>query len=338
MGFIGCAHTNPKYPDRTAAADMATYGIDTITALGFRTAKIYITPNYATDYPGQNFGAVPVNATQLAQTAPMAAILGDVDLDRIVITTYTFANSVNSPFNTLSPTNLSNEYTEIYNLVTHLRATYSNKTFILQNAEGDWELLGNTIPSSEVDPIRSSRAAAFYRTRRQAVNDACAATSGSSPVYLAVEANRVLDDYGDRLHRDAMRLIKPDFVFFTIYESINTWGSQEFTEGKIEEYLRRTAAKVRREIGDVPMVASEFNWPQDEAQFTVHSLDVPRLIDKVIAVTNDLGFKGCIWWQLFDNEEQSPGVPRGFGVYSRNGIATTPGPLTAAGVYLDTLV
>jgi hypothetical protein len=317
---------------------MLTYGKDAIETLGFGTIKLYLTPGYATDYPGQNFGSVPTTLTTLAQTTPMAACLADAGFTRYLLTTYTFANGLNSPYNDLTSTNLSNEYTEVYNLAVHLLSTYSNKHFILQNAEGDWELLGGVVASAEVDPLRYTRFAAFQRVRLKAVRDAQAATASTSTVKLAIEMNRCLDDYGQRLWRDVLPLVHPDYVFLTVYESINTWGAQAYTEAQIETRLTSTINRIRRVLPNVPIVFSEFTWPQDEAQFTVHGMDVGDLIDKVIAVATSLGVAGCVWWQLFDNEEQSPGVPRGFGLYSRNGSSTTPGALTAAGTHLDGLV
>lgn len=338
MVWLGCAHTNPDYPDRTAATDMLTYGKDAIKAIGFSTIKLYLTSGYATDYPGQAFGSVPTTLTTLAQTTPMAACLADAQFTRYLLTSYTFANGLNSPYNDLTAANLSSEYTEVYNLAVHLLSTYSNKEFILQNAEGDWELLGGTNDHMEVDPIRYTRVAAFMRQRIKAVRDAQAATASTSTVKLALEMNRCLDDYGHRLYRDVLPLIDPDYVFLTIYESINTWGAQAYTEAQIETRLTSTINRIRRVKPNVPIVFSEYTWPQDETQFTTHAMNVGDLIDKVIAMATSLGVKGCVWWQLFDNEEQSPGVPRGFGLYDRNGSSTTPGALSAAGTHLDGLV
>lgn len=336
--WLGCAHTNPDYPDRTAATDMLTYGKDAIKTLGFTTIKLYLTPGYATDYPGQAFGSVPTTLTTLAQTTPMAACLADAQFTRYLLTTYTFANTINSPYHDLTPTNLANEYTEVYNLCVHLLSTYSGKEFILQNAEGDWELLGGVVAGTEIDPIRHARFAAFMRSRLRAVHDAKAATASTSTVKLAIEMNRCLDDFGDRIYRDVLPLISPDYVFLTIYESINTWGNQAYTEAQIEARLTNTVTRIRQVLPLVPIVFSEFTWPQDEAQFTTHNLSVPDLIDKVIAVGDALGVKGAVWWQLFDNEEQSPGTPRGFGIYNRDGSSTTPGTLTDAGSHLETLL
>jgi len=332
--WYGCAHAAPQYPVRTTEQDIAIYGTDTIRDLGFDTAKIYLTPTYATVYPNQNFGSTPTNLTELAQTAPMVHILGDITLPRIVITTYTFANTVNSPLTDLTPTNLANEYTEIYNLCVHLLSTYSNKTFILQNAEGDWELLGNVDPGATLDSTKLGRYAAFMKKRIEAVRAAQLATSTTSTVQLAIEMNRVLDNFGYRLYRDVLSKAMPDLISLTIYESINTWTNQAGTEAAIEANLTETVRKIRHALGNtIPIYIGEFTWPQDESSFTSHNLNVPALMDKVISVAESLGIKGAIWWQCFDNESQSPGVPRGFGMYDRNGNSNTPGPLNDAGLH-----
>jgi hypothetical protein len=323
------------------ANDFFSYGIATMKGVGtsgFTTAKTYLTSDYATKYPNQAWGTAPTTLTGLAQTAPYVALFSDTDFPRHILTTYSFANGIFTPVNDVSPTQLANEYTEVYNLGVHLLSTYSDKTFILQNAEADWELLGGVDPEQSVLPSRVRNFQAFIRVRQRAVRDARAATPSSSKVFLAVECNRMLDDKSERMHRSVLTQVKPDIVSLTIYESINTWGTQAFTEATIESNLRRSAKFLQRHLGNQLVMYGEFTWPQDETQFTFHSLDVASLIQKVIDMANTLGVIGVSWWQIFDNEEQSAGVPRGFGIYSRDGNAATPGPLTDAGTKFTTLV
>lgn len=334
--WLGCAHAAGKYPDRTAAADFLTYGATTIRgvgAAGFRTIKFYLTPNYATTYPGQNFGSVPANLTQLAQTTPVASILSDVNFDRLVLTTYTFANGIFSPVVTVTPTQLANEYAEIYNLVVHLLSTYSNKRFILQNTEGDWELLRGTDPNVFVSPEYARNYAAFCRVRQNAVRDARNATPSTSTVSLAIECNRILDDNHIGVVSAVLPQIAPDIVNYTTYEAttLGLLPNQAQTEALITSRLKTIVTRIRRVAPDARIVFSEFAWAQDEPSFTGLGLNLGQLIQCVIDAANANGVDGCIWWQIFDNEEQSPGVPRGFSLFDRNGNATTPGPRNDAG-------
>ena len=336
MAWLGCAHAAGKYPDRTAAADFYTYGCTTMKGVGagFRTLKTYLTSNYATVYPGQNWGSVPTNLTQLAQTAPVAANLGDPAVDRHVLTAYTFANGIFSPIVAVTPTQIANEYTEIYNLVVHLLSTYSGKHFILQNTEGDWELLRGTDPNVFVAPQYARNYAAFVRARQNAVTAARAATPSTSTVELAVECNRVLDDNHIGIVTAVLPLVEVDVVQYTTYEAttLGLLPNQAQIEALIDSRLTQVVTRIRRAAPRSKVVFSEFAWPQDEPSFIGLGLNLGQLIQRVIDTANNLSVDGAIWWQIFDNEEMAPGVPRGFSLYDRNGNATTPGALNDAGV------
>jgi hypothetical protein len=342
MVWLGCAHAAGLYPNRTAAADFLTYGANTIKGIGthgFRTIKTYLTSNYASIYPGQNFGSVPVNLTQLAQTAPMVALFSDASFDRHVVTTYTFANGTASPVTAITPTQLTNEYTEVYNLCVYLLSTYSNKQFILQNTEGDWELLRGTDPSIFVSPEYCRNYASFCRIRQRAVRDARNATPSTSTISLAIECNRVHDDNHDNIVSTVLQLIQPDIINYTTYESttLGLLPNQTQTEALIASRLKTIVTRIKRVCPDSRVIFSEFAWAQDEPSFLSLGLDVGGLIQCVIDSAAANGVDGCIWWQVFDNEEQSPGVPRGFGLYDRNGSSTSPGPLNNAGNKFVTL-
>lgn len=342
MVWLGCAHVAGKYPNRLAAQDFHSFGVAQIKGVGdgFRTIKTYITPDYATSYPGQNFGSVPVNCTQLAQTAPIVAMLSDDAFDRHVLTTYTFANGIFSPVVAITPTQIANEYTEIYNLCVHLLSTYVGKQFILQNAEGDWELLRGTDPDVFVAPQFARNYSAFIRARQRAVRDARDSTPSTSTIELAVECNRVLDDNHIGLVTSVYPEMAPDIINYTTYEAttLGLLPDQAATEALIEANLTRVVTRMRRVLPNTKIIFSEFAWPQDEPSFIGLGLNVGQLIQKVIDVADSLGVAGCIWWQIFDNEIQSPGVPRGFSLYDRNGDSDQPGPINDAGVKFASLL
>ncbi len=111
------------------------------------------------------------------------------------------------------------------------------------------------------------------------------------------------------------------------------WHVQTTAEANIDFYLRKGFDRIADAArAGTPICISEYGFPQDQTNFTGLGLDVGRLIQKVIDTADDLGMAGVIYWQVFDNEEQSPGVTRGFHLYTRDGNASTPGALSAAGV------
>lgn len=220
----GCAMVHSRYPQRQVAQDIFQYSVDAIIGIGFSTTMSYANSGFAQDYDGQNFGGTPTNFTQLLQSTPYAYLFGTA-IPRHAIQLWTFANGTQSdpPALQLTTTQLANEYTEIYNACVYLLTTYSNKEFIIKNWEGDWQLLGDFDPLINIPSMRPERYAAFAATRQRAVRDARRDTPSTSVVKYAVELNRCLDDYGHRLHRDVLDLVKPDMVGWSAYEAINYW-------------------------------------------------------------------------------------------------------------------
>jgi hypothetical protein len=183
-----------------------------------------------------------------------------------------------NPWNSeITTTQLQNEYTEIYNLGVHLLSTYSNKTFILNNWEGDWALLGDFTPIAIVPPYRAERMAAFLSARQRAIKDARKNVSSTSTLLGSVEVNRTLDPYGQRVHRDVLTLMKPDMVSFSLYECINTWGTQAETINNIDYLMRKAIRNVKQNVGNsMPLYVGEYGWPEAEAGFIFNNLTASR--------------------------------------------------------------
>ncbi len=343
----GCADVAGKYPDRSGTQDFLTYtaNLPTTVGAGFNSIKVYLSPNYKgdldaakTDYPNQTWSGAHADLTSLAGDTAFNTVFSAYS--RVFINTWTFANGINNPWvNNISTTQLANEYTEIYNLVVYLLTTYSGKEFVIQNWEGSWELLGAFDPHAVIDPYRVGRMVAFLNARQRAVQDARAATPSTSTVYHAVEINRCLDDYGFRLHRDVLPKVNCDAISWSAYEAINTWGSgQADAEANIASLMTKGFNRVRAALQAYPgapftkrFYIGEFGWPENDAGFISLGLDVGALIQKAIDTANTLGVTDMIYWQICDNEENSPGVPRGYNIYTRNGSSTTVGALSGAG-------
>lgn len=335
---LGTAFTNSKYPDRTSAADTLTYGVDFAADNGFECVKLYLSPAYATDYPGQAWETTHTSLLSLVQDAAFEAVLGDSRVTTVVLNVWTFANGLNNDWVNAQPLDqLTDEYDELRDLCEHLLTTYANKTFIVQNWEGDWALLGAFDPEAPEDSWRPARMAAFLRARQRAVVDARAAVASSSRLIHAVEVNRALDTIGYRVHRDVAPRVRLDAISLSAYEAVNAFvgaASQGAAEDAIEARLRELVADVRRHNPGVPIYVGEFGFPQDEASMT--GFDVGGFLDRILSVSDELGLTHLVWWQLFDNEEQSPGVPRGYGLFDRDADEATPGARNAAGDWFVT--
>lgn len=333
----GVALVAPKYP--VGRTDILTYGANLIDGLSpVSSIKFFLSPAYNTlDFPGQTWGGTYTTLAQIvADTAFSTAI---APFSTVVLNCWTFANGTNNPWvNAVTPTSLSSEYTEIKALADYLLANFSGKTFIIQNWEGDWSLLGVFDPLAPIPPYRAQRMAAFERERARAVRDSRATNTGTSKVLHAIEVNRALDKYGARVTRDVLPLVTPDLVSLSAYEAVNAFvgqPNQAAAEDAIESSLRALVAEVRQYVKPgTHIYLGEFGFPQDEASMAGFS--VSGFLDRIATVCDAVGVSLAIWWQSLDNEEQSLGVPRGYGLWNRNGSSSSVGARNAAGDWFAT--
>lgn len=295
--------------------------------MGFSASKLQLADNYATVYPSMSWGSTPTNLTELASTAPFQTVFADSQIKRYFLNTWTFSNGTDQSWVTdISRFELEAEYREIYNLGVYLLGNYSNKTFIINQWEGDWSLMGNFNIYTNVPPYRAERMAANISVRQRAISDARKTVSSTSTLLHSVEVNRCLDPFGLRVHRDVFPISRPDIVSFSLYEAINTWGNQATTEANIQELFTKAIRVVKRKVGNyVPMMIGEFGWPENDSGFIFNGLSAGPLIQKVTDIANANNFTDMYYWQIYDNEELSPGNPRGYYLIDRTGSYSQAG-------------
>jgi hypothetical protein len=321
--------------------DFLGYGAGRVKAIGFRTIKLEFSIAFnTTKYPNTTFGS-PTTLKQLAQEAAFAAVFADSGFDRYVLTCFSITRPENNPWAyAWDDTNGDTQEQEIYDLAHHLATTYPTKEFIIQNWEGDWQLLNSFNPKGPIPRSRLYAYRDYHRRRQNAVRKALA-DAGQGTVKYAIECNRVLDDYGYRVHRDVLKNINPDMVFLSSYETIEGWQqglNQAQLEADIAAKLTSIVNRVRAELPTTPIALGEWGFPLYNPGFAAAGYNVGNLIAAKLSAADALGIVGQIYWQIIDNEEQSPGVPYGFGLHDRNGNSTTVGPLSAAGSYFDALL
>lgn len=337
---LGIAHVSPGY---NQGANVLDDGADIIAGIT-NTIKLWASPTYLVNYPGQTWGGTPTNLTQLAQLAPYAAVLARPEFTRYYLGAWTFANGVNDPWKgSLSEAMLQNEYTELYNFCVHLLSTYSNKDFILQTAESDWVIVNNGgqpsfAPGNYIDLRLVDRCVGFYGYRLKAVADARKAVASSSRVFSCIETNRVLDN-GVRIHTHVLPRLQPDMVSWTSYEAINEWTlpgmNQATAEASMAAKMREVVRRIRTEIrkaqgvrGDrIPIVAGEFGWPEAHPLFS-STFDAGALCAKFLDTCDELGVYDANFWQLWDNEvyeDPAPTHPRRQALYDETGAVTAQG-------------
>lgn len=337
----GITHIAGLYPLRTAEQDYLLYGAALAKQLGFRTIKLELSITYSSiKYINQAFVGSPSTLKQLAQEPCFHTVFSDPGLERYVLTCFSLARGGNNEWAGKWNKEIGQAYEdEMYDFAVHLLTTYSNKEFIVQNWEGDWQILNSFTPSQPVPRGRLYAYRDFQRRRQKAIRRATAAVPGStSTIKYAIELNRGLDGWGERLIRSVIKNVGPDIVSFSCYEAVEGWHaslSQSALEADIEVKLRRLIRLTREQVGDTPIMLGEYGWPIARPEFSSLGYDVGALWQKVIDVAESEGIIGQIPWQLLDNEEQSPGVPNGFYMYLRNGNSNVVGALSPSGVFFQ---
>lgn len=116
------------------------------------------------------------------------------------------------------------------------------------------------------------------------------------------------------------------------------WHPESAARHNIDTRVKLAASRLRAAVPGAGIVITEFGWPQEQTNFNGSGLRAGPLIDQVLESAEDAGIEGAIWWQLYDNEEQSPGVPRGYHLYERQGNDAVAPTLSPAGEYYANLL
>lgn len=319
---IGVAHVDGAY-DLPNDGNQFTNGANRISALGFPVLKVYCTGAYLTDYPLQTaWSSVPTNLSELVQTTQFVDAFAL--FQKIVLTTFTFANGTTNWWR-VDPSNakMQAEYTEIYNLAVYLLTTYdgTGKEFIFQNWEGDWAFMDSTTVDTYVPRKMVDYYAAFLGKRQQAVRDARRDTQSDCSVRMAFEANRVLDarnmPHLRRILRDIAPRLQPDVISYSAYDSTiveqGGWGATYAAWlASTTPVFQKALREIQLAFPGVPIQIGEFGYPENEAPVGRNCGDMVTATHTLFAnqVTENRG--NFLFWEIFDNEEISPGVPRGF--------------------------
>lgn len=332
---VGVAHVAGKYTVPSGNGLQVADGCDAIFTPGFHTLKAYLTSAYLTDYQLQSaWSSTPTNLTQLAQTTQFATQFAR-NWECIILTCFTFANGTTNWWHSdVSVAKYQAEYTEMYNLAVYLLTTYNGtgKKFVFQNWEGDWAFMDSFTVDTHVNEWIVHQYSAFLGCRQRAIQDARRTTQSDCQVLMAFEANRVLDarqlPHLRRILRDIAPRIQPDLISYSAYDS--TIVEQGGFGASYAAWLAATTPVFTKALQSialafpgVPMQIGEFGYPENEAPGG-------RNCGTMVTATYNIAaqfplMKHFIFWQIFDNEEISPGVPRGFYVVKPDGTTSDSG-------------
>lgn len=345
---IGVAHVKGKYTVPAMSGTQFADGCDAVWNAGFRTIKLYITGDYVGDYPLQtSWSSSPTTLTELAQTTEFATQLGR-GWNVVMLTAFPFCTTDYSrPVGqrvtnywrvSFTDTQKQDTYTEMYDLGCHLLSTYdgTGTEFILQNWEGDWAFMDAFVPETPVNRWLVNQYLAFLATRQKAIADARRDTPSDCKLLMAYEANRTLEartkPHLRRLLRDMAPKLQPDIISLSAYDfMIDTaigFGADYATWAA---YTLPLCAKALRQnqlrFPGVPIQIGEFGFP--EVQAASLGRDVGVMINDVAAICAAYGVTDFVYWEVFDNEEITPGVPAGYWTVKPDGSVSVAGAALA---------
>lgn len=332
---VGVAHSAGKYTWPSGSGTQFGDGCSAIRNAGFRVLKVYCTKNYLTDYPLQtSWSSTPTSLKTLADTTQFVTELSK-DWSTIVMTCFTFANGATNWWRVNpSAAAFEAEYAEMRELAEYLLETYSGsgKTFVLQNWEGDWAGMDSFEVETYVARPYIDRYAAFLGVRQRAIEDARKAVASDCRVLMAIEVNRVNDTrvkpHLRRILRDISQRVTPDVVSYSAYDSTivdqGSWGATlSGWQTATVPMLTKCLQAIKQAWPGVPIQIGEFGFP--EGPELPPGRDVGAMIQTVYDVCLAQGVETLIYWQVFGNDELSPGVLRGLYTVKPDGTPSVAG-------------
>lgn len=308
-------------------------GCNVVWDLGLRVIKLYLTGDYAADYPLQSaWSSTPTSLVELAQTTQFAAQISR-SWHTVVLTAFTFSNGGTNWWRANpSAAKMATEYNEIRALAEHLLSAYNGtgRTFVLQTWEGDWAFMDSFTPDTYVAQKLVPYYAAFLATRQRAVADARAAVASDCKILNALEVNRVLDarlyPHRRRILRDLAARVTPDVVSFSAYDATivdqGGWGADyaAWSAATVPAF-RRALRAIKSAFPRSLVQVGEFGFPEQEDPA---GADIAAMIQDVNDVAESEGCTLLLFWQALDNEVGAGGAGtyRGYWLAQPDGSPT----------------
>ena len=299
--FIGANFINPRYG---FGEDAVAEGAQRLRTMGSKSIKFYLSPNYKTYYePYTDFGEYS-SPVELAQD-PSFRAMTDMDFNTFFIGAYVFTERYAVYWkDSLSPEQKQAEYDALYDLTYYLCTRYAgtNKTFILQNWEGDWACMDVANPATDPEDGIFQRMIEWTNIRQDAVNDARRdANQAGVRVYHALEVN-LLDKAMKGGKTVANNVIPYTYCDYYSYSAYDTESDPEKFAAALD-YLREKAQN-NLIPGKSRIYVGEFGLPENE--FGTKS--VMNVVKSVTEICRAKGIDYILYWQLYDNEVYDPSV------------------------------
>jgi len=313
---IGVTHAAGRYHPRDGSFLLA--GAQDVLALGAGVLKLWAMPDPARWYPFDDWPQTS-SLLEVLQT-PLFRRVFDLPFSTFVVDAYRQAQpDIHYWRGAFDETERHAEQDEFEAATRYLATTYAGtgKTFVLQNWEGDWSVLGHSDPSRDPEPDHLDRMVEWVEARQEGVRRGRAGgPEGAALVLHALEVNLVVKAMEGRpcVTNDVVPRTSCDLYSYSAYET--SIRGDDFVAA-LDHLASR--APTSAYFGDRAVMVGEFGCPENDfdAEFVRRSLS--RTLDDALA----WGCPYVIFWQVYCNEQNADGSHRGFWLVRPDGSRST---------------
>lgn len=293
---LGAAHVGGKYS--FTEEDYLNEGADRLLALGTRVIKVWLNPATETTYRfNSDWGPEVTDAVELVQKPYYQELFAKPFKTFILVVLP--ATGTPDFLDGMSAEETAAERDQMYRLAKHFLTTYSrtDKTFILQNWEGD-HLLRKDLPE-HVDPdeVRVRGMLDWFNARQNGVEDARREVAERDvEVYHAIEVNWLRPAMEGRvtLTNDVVPHTRADLYSYSSWEI--QFDRRRLT--KVLDYLEKKAPDNRR-FGSKNIYLGEFGAAKDHVGGERRQSPVIRGLAEAAL---GWGVRYAVYWQVYCNE------------------------------------
>ena len=293
---VTTSHSSYGFTERNDLAEAAAR----IRDLGSKSIKVWFTRlNEA--YPKTAWPEVS-SLAEMAKTPAFKKLFRD-DFETYILVAFSVGMDHTHWRTKPSAESLEADERQFYDLTRHLLATYggTNKTFVLQNWEGDWAIRGTYDAKTPIDPVRFGQMAEWLNARQRGVDRARAEAGDVAGVRVlcAAEVNQVRSSLdgavggGGNVIDEVIPHTNVDLVSYSCYDAARDART-------LRAALEHVASKIQPKPGmtGCRVYVGEYGLGENSAGLEKVRETIPMTVDVA------LGF-GCpyvMYWQLYCNE------------------------------------
>lgn len=292
--MLGVSHVDGRYC--LTDKDFLNEGADQVLAVGSRVIKLWFNQSPAKNYPFHSQWPKIGSLVELAKS-PYYKSVFDKPFTSIILETFAFGLPGSYWRDRPTDEQRENERRQFYELTKYLLTTYrgTNKTFVLQNWEGDWAVRDKDHYKDDPKPEALANMVAWLATRQAGVDQA-RAELGSQGVRVlhAAEVNRVADamEKGHpRVVDQVLPRVRLDLVSYSAYDTQQDPKRFRAALRYIADHMAGGNGRGRVYVGEFGL--AENRVKQDKVQ---------GVLRDVVRAAREFDCPYAVYWQVYCNE------------------------------------